>query len=144
MTIKFEAVFIRDPISAKSDDWHKTAHEWRVSINGEDFPYWTGQGWREPFPHSKADYNRLKNQNRLDELLKISKPKPPSLDDVLHSLVMDASAEEEGFEDWCADLGFDPDSRKALETYLTCQNNVRRLRKTGINIAAERERLSDY
>lgn len=122
MTIKFEAVFIRDPITAKSDDWRKTAHEWRVSINGEEFSFWTGQGWRDPK----------------------DRPKPPTLDDVLHSLVMDASAEEQGFEYWCHDLGFDPDSRKALDTYLTCQNNVRRLRKAGINIAAERERLSDY
>ena len=39
----------------------------------------------------------------------------PKLDDVLHSLLSDGSAyfDAQLFEDWAADLGYDPDSRKA-------------------------------
>ena len=36
---------------------------------------------------------------------------------------------DETFDDWCSNFGYDTDSRKALETYLECQNNWVRLRK---------------
>lgn len=42
---------------------------------------------------------------------------------VLYSVVMDSEACEMSFDDWCSELGYDTDSRKALETYLACQNN---------------------
>lgn len=42
----------------------------------------------------------------------------PALADILHSLLMDASAIDEGsFEDWASSLGYDPDSRKAEATW---------------------------
>lgn len=50
-----------------------------------------------------------------------SKPVPPLLEDILHSYLLNASNTDETFENWCANLGYDTDSRKALETYLTCQ-----------------------
>src|SRR5690349_4744471 len=39
---------------------------------------------------------------------------PPQLDDVLDCLASDAAMVEQvgSFEEWCADLGLDPDSRK--------------------------------
>lgn len=36
---------------------------------------------------------------------------------------------DEVFDEWCANFGYDTDSRKALATYLECQNNWVRLRK---------------
>ena len=72
------------------------------------------------------------------------KPLKPKLDDVLHALVMDASACEQSFEDWCSELGYSDDSIKALETYRECQKNADKLCKAGINVKAERERLADY
>lgn len=45
--------------------------------------------------------------------------------------------------DWCANFGDDEDSRKALAIYEARQKNTDKLRKAGINIAAERERLQD-
>lgn len=45
----------------------------------------------------------------------------PDLADVLHSLLLDSSALDcRDFEDWCGDLGFEPDSIKARSIYDAC------------------------
>jgi|SRR5436190_14540955 hypothetical protein len=41
----------------------------------------------------------------------------PTVEDVLDCLASDASGCASTFEDWCADLGYDSDSRKAEQTY---------------------------
>lgn len=48
------------------------------------------------------------------------KPVAPTLYDVLTSLKADLT-HGETFEDWALDLGYDPDSRSALNVYLACQ-----------------------
>lgn len=148
--IKFTAVLIRNPKKAKSDEWHDIAHEWVVTINDQAFSYFTGLGHREfmGLPSDRTEYAALKNANLTElgliNLLRMSKATPPKLDDVLHSLGMDAEACEQSFEEWCSNMGGDTDSRKALETYLACQGAAAKLRKAGIDIAAQRERLADY
>ena len=53
----------------------------------------------------------------------------PELADVLNCLASDsASVEQSDFEDWAADLGYDSDSRKALETYQICEKQAKKLR----------------
>lgn len=54
--------------------------------------------------------------------------KAPSAADVLYCLCADASALDEGFEDWCSNFGYDTDSRKALDTFLACQSVGRKVR----------------
>ncbi len=47
--------------------------------------------------------------------------KPPTVADVLSCLCSDArSADRVTFEDWCSDLGYDTDSRRAKKIYQTC------------------------
>ncbi len=59
-----------------------------------------------------------------------SKPvPPPTLADVLNSLLLDASGTEESFEDWCSNYGCDTDSRKAETTYRACCDTARQLRQ---------------
>lgn len=55
----------------------------------------------------------------------------PELADVLDCLVSDASSvrNSRGFEDWCADLGYDTDSRKAEKTYKTCERQADKLER---------------
>lgn len=55
--------------------------------------------------------------------------KDPTAADVLDCLLSDANSAEESFEDWCADLGYDSDSRTAERTYKTCQSIRVRLQK---------------
>jgi hypothetical protein len=119
---KFEAIFIRRPISKKSEDWQDTAFQWKVLINNESFDYYTGAGWVDKF----------------------DRPKPPRLDDVLHSLVSDYEAMEMSFYEWCSNFGYDTDSMKAQQIYMACQSNGLKMRKAGINVNHERERLQDY
>lgn len=44
---------------------------------------------------------------------------PPTLEDVVNALVLDAAGFENArtFEDWCGEYGYDTDSRKAERTY---------------------------
>lgn len=53
----------------------------------------------------------------------------PQLLDVLQSLLSDASGADQSFEEWCRDLGYDDDSRKALRIYQACEEIARELDK---------------
>lgn len=96
----------------KRDRWDCDA--WIVTIypkdtpkaNGQSFEYFTGLG------HRKND-----------------KPKAPKMADVLYSLTSDSYACQISFEEWCSTYDYDTDSRKALETYLLCQENFTKLSK---------------
>jgi hypothetical protein len=56
--------------------------------------------------------------------------KPPTCADVLDCLASDASSVENcrGFEDWCGDLGYDSDSRKAFAIFEACTQQRDELR----------------
>lgn len=73
-------------------------------------------------------------------------PTPPHAADVLYSLLLDSSAAEMTFASWCAEFGYDTDSRKALDTYLACQENADKLARIFDHTTREqlREALQDY
>lgn len=120
--IEYAAKCIRLAVTEKSDDWQDTADKWIITIGKEVFDYYTGTGHR-----------------------KGGEPKIPELSSVLYSLVMDANACDESFDDWCLNFGYDTNSRKALDTYLSCQVNATRLRKAGVYITEElKEFLQEY
>lgn len=70
----------------------------------------------------------------------------PASAGVIWSLLLDSSASNESFDDWCANYGYDTDSRKALETYLACQQNGTKLRKvfTSSQLDTLQAMLEDY
>lgn len=53
----------------------------------------------------------------------------PSPDNVLDSLAQESASVENArnFENWAAELGYDPDSRKAERTYQICLRQAKRL-----------------
>jgi hypothetical protein len=53
----------------------------------------------------------------------------PSAADVLMCLASDARCGEDSFEDFCSDLGYDQDSRKAEKTWRACKAIAPRLRR---------------
>jgi hypothetical protein len=53
----------------------------------------------------------------------------PTAADVLYCLASDARCGEDTFEDFCGNLGYDLDSRKAEATWKTCQAMAPRLRR---------------
>jgi hypothetical protein len=53
----------------------------------------------------------------------------PAIADILHCLLMDGSSyfDAQSFEEWCSELGYDSDSRKAEKTFQECQETGRKL-----------------
>ena len=91
----------------------------------EHFEYFTGFGCRETVRGFKA-INMPRAQYTKGHW-QATKPKAPRAAGVLYSLILDSSAAEQTFESWCGDYGYDTDSRKALATYLACQDNADKL-----------------
>lgn len=105
---------------------------WRVTIsyNGKSYSteYHTGTGSRKLITQVKKEgnryYNRIAGQFKTElEACKAQWLKliDPTLADVMHNLLSDGSCVEGTFEDFCSEFGYDTDSRRALDTYLTCQ-----------------------
>jgi hypothetical protein len=70
----------------------------------------------------------------------------PTVDDVLHSLLMDGRASDySSFEEWASDFGYDEDSRSAEATYHDCLENGRKIQKLlGDDVAYFEEKYEDY
>lgn len=119
----------------ESDDGADWAHDlWSVEIyykeNKYRAEYRTGIGHRKPLRGLKRDlkarwnsdyhgqYNLTDKQAAKVNLLVKQEPK---LADVMSCLLTASSNCDETFEDWCFGLGYDTDSRKALDMYLKCQ-----------------------
>ncbi len=98
------------------NDWK--CDSWHFTIKGQSFEYYTGTGHR-----------------------KTGTAITPPIAGLLYSIIIDGSSADSTFEDWCSDFGYDTDSRKALETYLACQQNATKFRK--IFTAEQREKLQE-
>jgi hypothetical protein len=121
--------------------------EWRATIGGHEFPYFTGLGLREPIRRI-PDGGPMPRTGSLmrEELEKARKPIAPHVADVLHSLLLDSSAIETSFKDWCSDFGYSDDSIAAPNTYNECCAIGQKLRKmfTREQRKALQEALRDY
>jgi hypothetical protein len=126
-----------------------------VLIDGQDFEYHTGVGYRvEKDWYSREKYKELKNKNTaknktnlllyIDELKKVSKPKPLNIDDVLHSLILDSQFSSYSFEDFCNELGYNEDSIKHNEIYKDCQKTAKKVKAFINNIDEASELFQDY
>lgn len=109
----------------KRDQWE--CYAWTVNLNGQIFEYHTGLGHAT----ESKNWNRPKTLTgkktiKIDSYIYVHVPK---IKDVLYSLAIDAQAWQDTFEDFCSNFAYDPDSRKALETYLKCQENGNKLLK---------------
>lgn len=62
-------------------------------------------------------------------------PVTPTLEEVVQSLIMDASFVRHGqsFDDFCAELGYDEDSRKAEQSFAGCTEIWRGLVRLGVD-----------
>lgn len=71
--------------------------------------------------------------------------KKPSAASVLYCLLSDATVGSELFADFCAELGYDEDSRRALAIYEACQKTAVQMRMfTGEEREKLNELLEDY
>ncbi len=87
------------------DDWQRQAHQYRVTLR----------------------YKRRRMS--LDYFMGSALTSEPDSASVLSSLLLDASALDESFENWCADYGYDTDSRKAERLYKLCCKQGEKLKQ---------------
>lgn len=117
--------------TTRDNDW--PCDQWRVELRSKagfhSFDYFTGLGCRTK-PNSWGQ----------------RKPKKPAVADVLHSLILDASAADENFHDWCANYGYSDDSIRAMNMYKACLETAVALRKhlSPDVLRQVRELLQDY
>ena len=123
-----------DYVGQTKRDHNWDCDQWRVTLSSKagfhSFDYFTGLGLRhKPKPSWVTPT-----------------PKKPKVADVLHSLIMDASAADENFHDWCANYGYSDDSIKAMNPYKACLQIAVALRKhfSPDTLRQVRELLQDY
>lgn len=112
----------------KRDDW--TCDEWRVKFGKWETSYYTGTGHRKPIKGAPADKGSPNTLFREQWERIYLRPHAPKAADVLYSLVLDSSAGDASFQDWCADFGYSDDSLSALDTYRACCAIATKLRAT--------------
>lgn len=108
------------------DEWKRSAARWRLTLtrDGRSYSadYWTGSG----IVTYRRKSGRLKPTERIaynhygPGRDAIASPRPPEVTDALYSLALDASLGDQPFVDFCADLGYDTDSRSAHASWSAC------------------------
>ena len=154
--VVFKAVFAG---ATKQDNWD--CDGWKIAItrNGTyekpatkgiepiTTDYYTGTGHRKQIKKMMTPAIINKNSIAYHEWAKDAfKAVAPDAAGVLHSLLMDAQAVDQSFDDWASDLGYDTDSMKAFRTYGACCAMGRQLRQFFTSAEREtlREMLQDY
>lgn len=113
----------------KRDDWQCDA--WRVKFTAGkqvfESDYFTGLGHRKVKAGAPSDKGRANTLYREQWDRAWLKPQSPKAADVLHSLALDAEADNMSFRDWCANFGYSDDSIDALEIYRQCCKTAEKL-----------------
>ena len=129
-----------------------------IFINGYDFEYFQGIGNREQ--RKIKIFNREKSFKELlymnpkktkenmlfykEEIEKSSIVKPIKIDDVLNCLILDYSFSNDDFDNFCANLGYNEDSIKALEIYNNCKKNARKLKNIIDELDDAADKFNNY
>jgi hypothetical protein len=89
----------------KRDDWQRKANDWRVTLTYKgrrySFDFWQGTGIKTA----------------------------PDAAGVLECLLSDAQSAGDSFEEFCSNMGYNTDSRKAEQIYKACERTHARLSK---------------
>lgn len=80
------------------------------------------------------------------EYAMLTKADPPTLDEVMYSLVMDASSVRYGqsFDDFCQEFGYSNDSISARENYDACVQEWQGILRMGADLDVLQEMFQDY
>jgi len=138
--IKFDAVCL----GQNQDDNKWQCFEWKCKLSKLD-PALYINGHQKATKSESFDFRMGIGYCKKDRFGRTI-PTAPHAADVLCSLILDSLACNVSFNEWCDMFGYDTDSRKALETYLLCQQNTEKMRNV-INaetIKALEIALQDY
>jgi len=161
--LKYEARFVPQSYSRNAEDKTPTLN-WKIKISNErgsiDCDYSQGcgliPGYQQRLGNNYAYSKRVIEtcETGVNRLLGFDFEKtvhtkgygnvqPPEMADVLHSLVLDASALGLSFDMWCEEFGYDQDSRKAHAIYSDCVDYGHDLRQM-LDLEKLQEALQDY
>lgn len=153
-SIEFVAVYMGETAKAWSgDNKPNIMDQWQVKFRspGKEISefYFTGLGHRQATAIGKTrpESKFPKNTNGYADWAKMYvKPVKPSSAGVLYSLLTDAGAMHESFNDWCDNYGYDSDSITAFRTYQDCCEIGKKLCQIFTKDEADklREMLQDY
>lgn len=142
------AVFVPQSMSRHSTEKTHTLN-WRVSFTGARgafaLDYSQGIGhvphWHEPRtlyeeshagkPWETGRYHPIQKRGAYNSdysMLARALPAPDAAD-MLYCITLDASAADYSFDDWCAECGYDNDSRKAEHIYQQCRRQSQDARR---------------
>lgn len=131
------------------DNW--VCDKWAVTFAGkggnkQEFEYRTGIGMRQCVARRSYEWSNYSSVQRKRWVKENERPVSPFAGAVLYCLLSDMLCANDTFEDWCGNLGYDTDSRKALQVYLSCQENGTKLRKVFNNDLLKQieKALEDY
>lgn len=115
-----------------NDEKHIHGAEYTITIERGDcsrkivFPFWNSfqdEKGKQPYPSARTIWQEEQNKIATQK----HKPKAPDAYSVLACLSGDINCAE-CFEDFCADFGYDTDSRRALDSFLACSSFAAKLR----------------
>ena len=98
----------------------------RVTMTGQ---YGAAPEYREDMPNNWRVELRYRGRRLTTDFYGGSAVENITAADVLSSLILDANAGDQSFEDFCGDFGYDEDSRTAERTWRACAAMVPRLRR---------------
>jgi len=90
---------------AQMDDWQRHSHSYRVRLT-----------------YKRRIYS-------FDYFMGLALAHEPAAYDTLESLLSEAQCGDNSFEEFCAELGYDTDSRKAEATYKACHKTRQALQR---------------
>ena len=141
-------LFINDDLSIQD--------RYIIFINGYDFEYFQGIAHREErkifnngmiFKKLLGMNPKKTKENMIiykENIEKCSIVKPIKIDDVLNCLVLYYSVSRDDFYDFCANLGHNEDSIKALEIYNNCRKNAKKLKNIIDDLDSASDKFNNY
>lgn len=136
MGFRIESVLVRDDFNGRDGQSH-----WSVTIirNGQSMhvDYSQGCAYRYHRGTTHRPYvPKYGNPTLQDVAVALqTKPTPPTLENVMYCVVMDAQCVMHGqtFEDFASELGYDEDSRSAEKCYNACRDAYFGLIRLGVS-----------
>jgi len=113
-----------------AENLHDLARAVSLTVTGDPArPYDQQDDWQR---NANGYRVRLRYQRRsmtIDFWQGIAHTSDPDAAGVLDCLLSDADCGARSFDDFCSELGYDVDSRKAYRTWQACQRTDRQLRR---------------
>ena len=141
-TLNIEMVYRHAPENPHMADSRKKFNfliDFNLRGKKEKFTLYFSQSHREPIAWGRR--LSMKDHSKGVASLKL-KNKHPDIFGLLNCIVSDADCLEYCFEEWCENLGYDPDSRNAEKIYFDCCTQTRGAQKI-FDFEAIREYLEE-